>query len=42
MVGLEETIQLKAVSRSWFARSASPFDCGWYPEVRLTVAPREA
>ena len=33
-------MQRSAVSISWFLRSVWPLDWGWYPEDRLTVAPR--
>ena len=38
--GLLAAMHLRVVSRSWFNLSVWPLDSGWYPEDRLTVAPR--
>lgn len=30
----------RAVSKSWFLRSVCPLFCGWNPEDKLSVAPK--
>ena len=38
--GFWDVMHRRVVSISWFILSAWPFDWGWYPDVKLAVAPK--